>query len=183
MRIEKIKANYNVDIHFTHFPLHPDTPNEGKTLQALFGTNDAEVAKKNANMKAMMDAEGLPYGERTHTYNSRLAQELAAWAVTQDGGDAIHDAFFKAYFVDNKNIARVDVLLDVAESVGLSRADAETVLTTRSHQAVVDEDWSKSRHYGVTGVPTYVAGQNGVVGAQPYEVIEKLLQDAGVESR
>ena len=179
MRIEKIKSTYNVAIHYTHFPLHPETPNEGKTLEALFATTAEEVAKKNAHMKGLMDAEGLPYGVRTHTYNSRLAQELAAWAVTQDGGDAIHDAFFKAYFVDTKNIALVGVLLDVAESVGLDREAAEEVLVTRSHQNVVDEDWSKSRRYGVTGVPTYVVGQNGVVGAQPYEVIEKLVVDGG----
>ena len=182
MRIDKIKSSYNVVIRYVHFPLHPDTPNEGKTLEALFGIDAKGVSEKNANMKSLMDAEGLPYGVRTHTYNSRLAQELAAWAVTQQGGDAIHDAFFKAYFVDNKNLALVDVLLEVAESVGLNRQEAEQVLLTRSHQPLVDEDWSKSRHYGVTGVPTYVAGQKGVVGAQPYEAIERLIVDAGAES-
>ncbi len=182
MRIDKIKSSYNVAIRYTHFPLHPDTPNEGKTLEALFGVGASEVAEKNAHMKALMDAEGLPYGVRTHTYNSRFAQELAAWAVTQDGGYAIHDAFFRAYFVDTKNIALVGVLLDVAESVGLDRQEAEEVLTSRSHQPLVDEDWSKSRHYGVTGVPTYVAGQSGVVGAQPYEAIERLIVDAGAKT-
>jgi len=37
-------------------------------------------------MKALMDAEGLPYGKRTYTYNSRLAQELGKWADTLPGG-------------------------------------------------------------------------------------------------
>jgi hypothetical protein len=27
--------------------------------------------------------------------------------------------------------------------------------------------------YGITGVPTFVAGRYGVVGAQPYEVLEQ----------
>ncbi|HUG76363.1 MAG TPA: DsbA family protein, partial [Burkholderiales bacterium] len=37
----------------------------------------------------------------------------------------------------------------------------------------------KSRRYGVTGVPTFVIGKRGAVGAQPYEVLEQLVQEAG----
>jgi predicted DsbA family dithiol-disulfide isomerase len=52
------------------------------------------------------------------------------------------------------------------------------VLATRSFKAAVDADWQKSREYGVTGVPTFVAGGRGVVGAQPYEVLERLVKEA-----
>ncbi|MGH8722840.1 MAG: DsbA family protein, partial [Burkholderiales bacterium] len=34
----------------------------------------------------------------------------------------------------------------------------------------------KSRAYGITGVPTFVAGGHGVVGAQPYEALEQLVR-------
>lgn len=183
MRIEKLAKAYHVKPKYVHFPLHPDTPPEGRTLEALFGSGPEVIAAKNAQMKALMDVEGLPYGTRTHTYNSRLAQEIGIWAETQDGGEAIHDAFYKAYFVDNRNLHDVDVLLDIVQSVGLSRGDAETVLTDRTYKAAVDADWEKSRRYGVTGVPTFVTGQRGVVGAQPYEVIERLLVEAGVAKR
>ena len=183
MRIEKIKQKYNVELRFVHFPLHPETPAEGKSLEALFGTDAAGIQEKNSHMKALMDAEGLPYGVRTHTYNSRLAQELGKWADTQPGGDAIHDALFRAYFVDCLNVGDVDVLMSVVKAVGLDEALAAEVLESRSFKAAVDEDWAKSRQYGVTGVPTYVVGQAGVVGAQPYEVIEQLLTEAGVAER
>ena len=75
------------------------------------------------------------------------------------------------------------VLLDIAAAVGLSRQHAEAVLEQRSFKNVVDADWEKSSHYGVTGVPTFVTGRRGIVGAQPYEVIEKLLTEAGVPKR
>ena len=42
----------------------------------------------------------------------------------------------------------------------------------------VDADWMKSRQYGVTGVPTFVAGGAGAVGCQPYEVLEQLMTHA-----
>ena len=99
MRIEKLTQTYRITPKYVHFPLHPDTPPGGRTLEALFGAGPGVVDAKNAQMKALMDTEGLPYGLRTHTYNSRLAQELASWADTQSGGRAIHKALFKAYFV------------------------------------------------------------------------------------
>jgi predicted DsbA family dithiol-disulfide isomerase len=135
------------------------------------------------HMKALMDAEGLPYGMRTHTYNSRLAQELGKWADTQDGGGAIHDALFKAYFVEARNVGDAEILLDVAESVSLPKDAARKVLEQRTFKGAIDADWTKSRNYGVTGVPTFVASGRGVVGAQPYEALEQLLNETGAQRR
>lgn len=178
MRIEKLKREQDVKVKWVHFPLHPDTPQEGKSLEALFAGRGFNIAQKQAEMRARMQAEGLPYGNRTHTYNSRLAQELGAWADTQKGGDAIHDAIFRAYFVDGLNIGDVDVLVGLAKKVGLPEDKAREVLEKRTFKAAVDADWEKSREYGVTGVPTFVAGGYGVVGAQPYEALEQLAKQA-----
>src|SRR5262249_43415960 len=131
-----------------------------------------------AQMKARMDAEGLPYGKRTMTYNSRLAQELGKWADTVPGGETIHDALFRAYFADARDISRADVLLEIADRVGLSVEAARQVLEQRTFRDAVDADWSLSRRYGITGVPTFVVGRRGVVGAQPYEVLEQLVRQA-----
>jgi predicted DsbA family dithiol-disulfide isomerase len=134
-------------------------------------------------MKGLMDAEGLPYGRRMHTYNSRLAQELGKWADTQLGGEALHDALYKAYFVDARNIGDTEILVELAQSVGLSGDEARAVLTERRFKDAVDADWAKSNRYGVTGVPTFVADRYGVVGAQPYEVLEQLVEKAGAKRR
>ena len=68
-----------------HFPLHPDTPQEGRAMTDLFaGRSETEMKARQNQMKSLMEQEGLPYGERTHTYNSRLAQEIGAWADTQE---------------------------------------------------------------------------------------------------
>ena len=163
-------------IEWVHFPLHPDTPAEGRALADLFAGRNVDLAAMYAQMKARMTAEGLPYGERTMTYNSRLAQELGKWADTQPGGEAIHDALFRAYFVDARDISQPAVLLDIAERVGLPVDGAREVLERRTFKDAVDADWELSRRYGITGVPTFVAGRYGVVGAQPYEALEELVQ-------
>ena len=133
-------------------------------------------------MTGLMADEGLDYGDRTMTYNSRLAQELAHWAVTQPGGDAIHDALFRGYFVDGRNLARIETLAEIAGQVGLSSDEASDVLVSRRFQQAVDVDWQRSVEMGVTGVPTFVTGNRAVVGAQPYDMLEKLILEAGAKS-
>jgi predicted DsbA family dithiol-disulfide isomerase len=178
VRIERLRKEHGVRVQWVHFPLHPDTPPEGRSLADLFAGRGYNVEAMQAAMRKRMQAEGLPYGNRTMTYNSRLAQELGKWADSVPGGEAIHDALFRAYFVDGRNIGDPGVLVEIAESVGLPGDEARKVIVTRSHRATVDADWEKSRRYGVTGVPTFVAGGRGVVGAQPYEVLEELVREA-----
>ena len=165
-------------IKWVHFPLHPDTPTEGRSLEDMFAGRGYDIPKMQAQMRARMQAEGLPYGNRSMTYNSRLAQELGAWADTQPGGDAFHDAVFRAYFVEGQNIGDKQVLAGLAESVGLAREAALEVLDKRTFKDAIDADWEKSHQYGVTGVPTFVAAGRGVVGAQPYEALEALVKQA-----
>lgn len=178
-RIARLQKEHGVQVKFVHFPLHPETPQEGRTLEELFAGRGYDIPKMQAQMRARMQAEGLPYGDRRMTFNSRLAQELAAWAVTQPGGDAIHDALFRAYFVDGENIGDPEVLLKISKQLKLDEARAREVLEKRTHKAAVDADWDKSRQYGVTGVPTFVVGNQGLVGAQPYEALVELVQQAG----
>lgn len=178
MRIERLRKEHGVQVQLVHFPLHPDTPQEGRSLEELFAGRGYDIPKMQAQMRARMAAEGLAYGERKMTYNSRLAQELGKWADSEPGGAAIHDALFRAYFVDGRNIGDPEELVKIAASVGLPEDKAREVIETRSHKASVDFDWERSRRYGVTGVPTFVAGGRRVVGAQPYEALDRLVREA-----
>jgi predicted DsbA family dithiol-disulfide isomerase len=165
------------------FPLHPDTPSEGLLLKDLFAGRGLDMDAMHARMKSLMDAEGLPYNRRTHTYNSRLAQELAKWADTKPGFEKIHDALYKAYFVDGRNLADKRVLLDVTRDIGLPVDEAESVLDNRTFKHEVDADWQKARQSGVTGVPTFAINGSKVVGAQPYEILAQHLHAAGAQPR
>ncbi len=166
-----------------YFPLHPETPSEGLSLKDLFAGRGLDLDAMHARMKALMDGEGLPYNRRTHTYNSRLAQELAKWADSKPGFERIHDALYKAYFVHGQNLADKEALYAIVQSVGLPIDEARTVIEERTFKDAIDADWQKARHYGITGVPSFVAGGSKVVGAQPYEVLSHLLRSAGAESR
>src|SRR5215470_19095324 len=152
-------------------------------MAEFYASRNIDPEASYQRMKGLMDAEGLPYGRRAHSYNSRLAQELGKWADTQPGGAALHDVLYKAYFVDGRNIGDPELLVELAASVGLPADEARAVLAERRFKDAVDADWAKSRQYGVTGVPTFVANRYGVVGAQPYDVLAQLLEKAGAARR
>ena len=135
------------------------------------------------NLKKTSAELGLPLGNRQRTYNSRLAQELGKWAETKNAGDAFHAEAFKVYFVDGKNIAKLPVLLDLAEFAGLNREEAKSVILNRTFKKAVDEDWSLSWKNGIKAVPTFIMINDQLVGAQSYNTLERLLISNGVRKR
>jgi predicted DsbA family dithiol-disulfide isomerase len=129
-----------------------------------------------------MEAEGLPYGDRQRTFNSRLAQELGKYG-DQRGMPQIHDALYRAYFVHGLNLAEADVLVNAAAGVGIAPEEASQVLARRTMRAAVDADWVRSRTLGITGVPTFIVNGQRLVGAQPYEVLEQFVESAGANRK
>lgn len=117
----------------------------------------------------------LPFGSRTHTYNSRRAQELGKWAEQQDCGDEFQNAVYRAYFVDGKNIAQLDTLSEIAAAIGLNPAAAKQVLIEQSHAEAVDIDWQRARTMKITAVPTLLYDNRRLVGFHPYESFQKLI--------
>ena len=183
MRIEKLRKNYDVEIQWKAFPLHPETPEEGRTLEELFAGRNIDIVQAMARLKNVADELGLPLGERKKTYNSRLAQELGKWAESKGKGDEFHEALFRAYFVDGKNIGKAEVLVDLAKSVGLPEKESKKTLQSRTFKDAVDSDWARARELGITAVPTFVIDHHAVVGAQPYEVLEQFLKNNGVKKK
>jgi len=75
-----------------------------------------------------------------------------------------------------KNIGKIAPLVEIAESLDLPADEATDVLLSRKYKDAVDEDWRRCAAYGVNAVPTFLAGRYLMVGAQPYEELERLVQ-------
>lgn len=178
-----MRKNYEIEIQWTAFPLHPHTPEEGLTLEELFAGRSVDMGQMLARLRQVADEEGLPLGERKKTYNSRLAQELGKWAESKGEGDAFHNAVFRAYFAEGINIGKIPKLIGLAKSVALPAKEAEEVLENRAFKQAVDLDWARARQMGVMAVPTFFLNERSVVGAQSYEVLEQLLRVSGVKKR
>ena len=165
------------------FPLHPDTPEDGQLLEDLFRTTPEKIAAMLEHLRVTAKELGLPFGARSKTYNSRLAQELGLWAEDQGKGGPFHMAAFRAYFVDGLNLAKPQVLLKLTKDVGLPAEEAERILTGRAYKDRVDRDWADSRLKSVNAVPTFIMGQHKLVGAQSYESLVELVRHYGVKEK
>lgn len=164
-----------MEVTWAYFPLHPETPAEGQPLTELFKGREERLQSFQEHMKQLMAEAELPWSERSMTYNSRLAQELAAWADTRRGGEALHNLLYRAYFVDNLNIADKSTLVSLSNQAGLDTTEAEQVLNERAFSDTVDRDWQRAAQLGITGVPTFVSNDLCVVGCQPYEILMRFV--------
>ena len=181
MRIERLRENYEIEVHWIAFPLHPETPEDGITLEELFAGRPIDIKGIQARLKQTADELGLPFGERRKTYNSRLAQELVKWAESKGKGDPFHEAIFRAYFVDGINIGKADELVALAKSVGLPETEARSILELRTFKEAVDSDWLRSHNLGIRAVPTFFVDDRVVVGFPSYELLEEFLEACGAK--
>ncbi len=167
------------------FPLHPDTPEEGRTLEELFRLKGIpmNVEKAMAGMKKTAKEHGLEFGDRRMTYNSRMAQEVGLWAQEAGKGHEFHMAAFKSYFVAGDNLAKKEVLLDMVRRSGLDPEQGEQVIEERTFSDAVDRDWDLSRQQGIMAAPTFLMGLDRLVGAQPYATLEKMAVRYGASPR
>ncbi len=136
------------------------------------------VCLKNAAQEA-----GLPFGRRTMTYNSRLAQELGKWAESKGQGDVFHKAVFRSYFVEGKNIGRPALLVDLAGAMGLLKQEAQRVIETRTFKQAVDQDWSRSLQVDPEYIPALMINGHLLVNPQKYELFEQFVRDNRVKKK
>ena len=143
------------------------------------------LAAAHARFAQVAAAEGLPYRQRSHWYNSVPAHEAALWADEHgdgDGGEEFRRAVFRAYFADLLNIGSLDVLAQIADDVGLEADDLRAALAAGRYREAVDRQFEFARQSGITGVPAYVAGRSVLVGAQPLAVYQQLIETARSEA-
>lgn len=158
------------------FPLHPETPPQGRTLKDLFSGRNIDIAQMLSHLKQVARDLELPFGDRQMTYNSRRAQEMGKWAEQMGKGEVFHDAVFRAYFAEGRNIFDMNTLVNIAVSVGLDAAAAREVLESGVFKEAIDHDWARAYKSGITAVPTFLIGRQSLVGAQPYNILKNFIR-------
>jgi predicted DsbA family dithiol-disulfide isomerase len=178
-----LTREFAIELRWVAFPLHPEIPPEGVTLEKLFEGRGIDIPTVLSRLESAARSFGLPFGTRRMSFNSRRAQEGAKWAEAQGRADAYHLAVFKAYFVEGRNLHEVETLVRAAESAGLEGAGLVEALNSRAYKAAVDEDWMRSHRLGITAVPSFRLNQEMLVGAQPYEQLAAFATAHGVPRR
>jgi predicted DsbA family dithiol-disulfide isomerase len=152
-------------------------------LAELLKRSPDEIDEIVTSMEMKAFELGLPFGKPKKLWNTRLAQELASWADTKKKGEEFHNAAFRAYFAEGKNISDISTLADLAESIELSGEEAREILKKRLFKEEVNKDWTISRELGIQAVPTFILCHDRLVGAQPYDKFIKLMEENNVQIR
>ncbi len=173
--IERLKKEHDINIKWTAFSLRADTPKEGVSLSETLKNKPISVEEAVESMKEMAKKEGLKISNSPKTFNTRLLQELSKWAEAEGKGDEFHKVAYKAYYADVMNVAELNVLLKLAESVGLSRNKAKKVINERTFKGPVEDDYKRAKAMDISIIPTFVVDDNMIMGSESYEMMEKLL--------
>ena len=175
-----------VEVRLHSFQLDPTLPDsyEGTETQYLAerkGISESTVRQMFGQVVAAGETEGLVMDfDALQVANSRKAHRLLHAAKTTDeSGRLAHDlklVLFRAHFTDGESISDADVLVRLAESVGLDTGIARASLEDEELDGRVQSDVDAARSLGINGVPFFVLHDKyGISGAQPLEVFTQAL--------
>ena len=173
--VEKLKAEYNVDLEWRPFYLYFDTPPEGRELPEHVKRARANGSEE--RLRQMAESYGMEFISTQRIYNTRLAHEATAYARLHGKGNEFHKVVFRKVYVDGQDPSQWEVLGAAAEAVGLDADEMQREVESEKYQATVVDEVRWAYEIGVTGVQTYVINNRyAIVGAQAYEVFKGALE-------
>jgi predicted DsbA family dithiol-disulfide isomerase len=175
-RVEQLKKNYDLEVEWRPFEIHPETPKEGTDLNNLpYPKEYLDMMK--ANIKKLADDVGISLKLSDKLPNSRLALFLSEFARKNGKFDDFHKLVFDSYWKDGKDIGDQAFLLGLAETIGLNRNDMLEYINSEEPKSELTKSLKDLKQYGINGVPTFIIGDKIVVGAQPYDVFKKVIEN------
>ena len=170
-----------VEIHWRAFQLNPDMPKAGMSRQEYLAMKFGDSGRAR-HVYSMIGNAGARVGLQfkfdsiERTPNTVAAHRLIAWATATQEADELVEALFIAYFLEGRDIGRVEVLAEIAEDAGLDGAAARRFLDTDGGLQAVAAETRFAYQNGITGVPCFIINQRyAVSGAQEPEAFFPLF--------
>ncbi len=169
----------DVDVDWRAFELRPEPeptldPN-GEYLHRVW----------NQSVYPMAQERGMTLRLPPVQPRSRKAHEAAEFARQAGLLDAMNRALFRAFFEEGRDIADIEVLVDIGQTIGLDADDLRVALESGRYTQQVVEDQHLARQIGISSVPALVvtAGRQAylISGAQPYETVKDVIARAARE--
>jgi predicted DsbA family dithiol-disulfide isomerase len=119
---------------------------------------------------------GLTINSGKFGIDSRPALIGAKFAEEHHKGHDYHKATFEAYWLHAKDISDLNILADIAVSVGLDREAFLVALNNKDYEVLVDTDILQAQQLNLSGVPAMIFQRKYLIpGAQPYEELVRSL--------
>lgn len=185
--LAKIGSDIDVELHFQPFELNPTMPPEGadtvEYLSAKYGISAAQIAHNQATIRERGAAVGFTFGTRSRVWNTFDAHRLLFWAGDAGFQRELKHALLQAYHGEGRNPGAHDVLLELADKVGLDVERAREILRGTEYAAEVREAEQFFQHAGISSVPAIIINERHLIsGGQPPEVFEQALRQIAQET-
>lgn len=173
-----------VEAHITYLPfeLNPDMPEEGETIANYFKRRQrwSSATLKDYQESLVKTAQNagvvIDFSKRTHYYNSRKAHKLIHWAEQFNKQTAVNESLIEAYFKQGLDISNTDVLLDIAEQLGMDRVSTQNALSSRQLALVLEKKIERQKAFKLLSIPAFIINEDTLVsGSNSVEFFEKTL--------
>lgn len=138
-----------------------------------------EVRKNVARLKEQYEADEMLGLDAVPDEIDSLDAQLSSLYVQSeypDRWEAFDTAVFDALWVDGRDIGSTDVLVEIAEDVGVDGDELRNVLSDSAYRDQLHEQFADARQLGITGVPSFVYDEYIARGAVPPEHLERLVE-------
>lgn len=187
--LNKLPFKDEVEVEWKSFQLDPSLdPKETQDTLQYFrekkGFPEAQAAQMLGQVTQMGKGAGIDFNfEKTLITNTFNAHKLLHLAKKYNKSNEMEEALFIAHFIDGKNVGDAEVLVSLAENLGIDKEEARQAVTTNQLDEEVNQDIQEARNNGISGVPFFVLnGKYAVSGAQPAEIFENALQQTYKET-
>jgi len=164
------------------FELHPEIPPEGRPRNEVLPA--AYMARAQEGVNRMGAAVGLHLALHERLINSRPALQAAEFAREQGRFDAMHHALLRAYWDEGRDVSDIAVLREVASKAGVDVPGMEAAIAADRFGDYLDARRAEAEELGINGIPAHViADRYLLMGAQPYDLFERVMAKVGVERK
>jgi len=166
LRLQRLKKDFDVLINFRFIEIHPDTPQQGTTVDSLDYSHEQWQGMMDGLVE-MAEEEGITLAPVKLLANSHRALLLAE-AVKKEGREIFYkfnQALYEQYFLQGKNIGDDVVLRNIAQVSGVSDEVIDAAWIDPEYEKTLQMNMSMAVKAGVTGTPTFFIGQQRLTGA------------------
>jgi len=142
------------------------------------------LAQMSGYMKSFAAGFGIEdFRQRDRIPNTRRALALAEVARDEGRLDAFRTRAMEAHWRDRMDLENDDDLRKIASDAGLTADAVERSQSDPQYLERIDAIREEADSIGVQGIPTFVLGNIGLSGCQPYEVMSDFARQAGAAKR
>lgn len=178
--VENLPFKDEIEVEWKSFQLNPEYQNTiGESLYDYLSREKGMAVEQAKEMTKgvtqMAKNAGLDFNFDTNIpANSFDAHRLIHLAKANNKQDEAEELLFKAHFEKAQDISKEEVLLAIADELGLP--NAKEVLQGDTYTEAVRYDIYESQQIGVRGVPFFVLDRKyAVSGAQPVQAFEQAI--------